>query len=72
MIAVIALKKRHYDDFIKHWVDREDHGKFFLVQEQRHLIGRKITEVIRIGNYYDLPNFKRIYDYAKHIKERGK
>jgi len=64
MIAVINNCKRQYDHFIKSWVCLEDRNKFCSIRRCGDATGLLLTDVIRIGSYYENRDHEQLYAEA--------
>ena len=63
MIAVISYSKYEFNDFIRS-VHIDDRKIFRHVRDFEDVHGVKFTNVIKIGDYKRMPDFKALYFYA--------
>lgn len=71
MIAVICRSQRQFDDFVKHWVCHEDRRKFHKVSRSGDIDGRWFTDVVRIGDYWELRDHEELYHWTKQRVRHG-
>jgi hypothetical protein len=70
VIVVIASKQDQFNQMMRYWVAPIDRKKFLRVRDERDLHGCEITEVIRIGDYWELRNYQMLFEMAIMIRDR--